>query len=517
MVSQDSHTPRRPQRRYSRTRTLLMASALGLTLLGLPVLADMSGLQAQQIQPAAAPLGQQVEALSRAPISFADIVKKVRPAVVSVKVKVEGPKLARRDVPNFRDLPEGHPFNEFFKRFFGEPDGNPFQGPRRGPRRYGMAQGSGFIVSEDGYMVTNNHVVDKATDIEITLDDGTDYPAELVGTDEKTDLALLKIKANREFPYVAFAEQDIEIGDWVVAVGNPFGLGGTVTAGIVSARGRDIGSGPYDDFIQIDASINRGNSGGPAFNLNGQVVGINTAIFSPSGGSVGIGFAIPANVAKDVIAQLKANGSVTRGWLGVQIQTVTPDIAESLGLKDPEGAIVAEVQKSSPAQKAGLENGDTILAVNGQTVKDAKDLARRIGNLRPDSTAKIKILRGGKEQVVDVPLGKQPGAKVASQQPSDSSGAMVEGLGLELAAASEVPGAGKDGVVVVNVEDGSEAAAKGLQVGDTILEVGGKAVSTPEDVDGGIQEAADAERKAVLLRVQNGDRQRFVALALKKA
>ena len=498
---------------------LLVATALGASLLALPILYQGGSVSAQQIQPAAQPLGAQVEALSRVPMSFADIVKKVRPAVVSVKVKINGPKVATRDgdVPSFPDLPKDHPFNKFFKRFFGEPgipDG--FRGPR-GPRPFSMAQGSGFIISEDGYVVTNNHVIDKADKVELTMDDGATYEADIIGSDEKTDLALLKIKTDREFPYVAFADKDVEIGDWVVAVGNPFGLGGTVTAGIVSARGRDIGSGPYDDFIQIDASINRGNSGGPAFNLEGQVVGVNTAIFSPSGGSVGIGFAIPANVAGDVIDQLKETGSVTRGWLGVQIQSVTPDIADSLGLDKAEGAIVAEVQDGTPAQKAGLKENDTILEVNGRTVSDAKDLARKIGNLKPETVTRLKVLRDGRERVVEVMLGKQPGTQQASIEQESPEATKLGELGLELAAADHVPGAAGKGVVVVGVDDGSEADAKGLRVGDVIMEVGGKKVREPQDVADGIQEAAGKQRNAVLLRVQSGERQRFVALSLKKA
>jgi len=518
-----SDGPARPRRRRS---TLLVATALGASLLALPILYHDGSLSAQQIEPAAQPLGAQIEAPARAaPMSFAGIVKKVRPAVVSVKVKIDRPKIASRDgdnAPNdpnvlpFNNLPEDHPFNEFFKRFFGEPgvpDG--FRGPRR-PRPFGMAQGSGFIISEDGYVVTNNHVVDKADTVELTMDDGATYDAEIIGTDEKTDLALLKIKTGREFPYVAFAETDIEIGDWVVAVGNPFGLGGSVTAGIVSARGRDIGSGPYDDFIQIDASINKGNSGGPAFNLVGEVVGVNTAIFSPSGGSVGIGFAIPANVVRDVIDQLKENGSVTRGWLGVQIQSVTPDIAESLGLDKAEGAIVAEVQGDTPAKKAGLKENDTILQVNGKTVSDAKDLARKIGNLKPDTVTRLKVLRDGQERVIEVMLGKQPSSVQAMTEPDRPDGTKLDDLGLELAAADQVPGAAEKGVVVVGVEDGSEAAAKGLQVGDVILEVAGRPVSEPSDVTAGIEEVTGKQRKAVLLRVQSGERQRFVALSLNK-
>src|SRR5690606_26435082 len=297
----------------------------------------------------------------RAP-SFADIVDKVSPAVVSVRVKADvqttsssGPEMFF-DMPGFENLPDGHPLKRFFREFRQD---RPGARPEHHSRPRPVAQGSGFFISEDGYLVTNNHVVEGGAEFTVVADDGTEFDAKLIGTDPRTDLAVLKVDGDREFTYVSFGDNgNVRVGDWVVAVGNPFGLGGTVTAGIVSARGRDIGAGPYDDFIQIDAAVNRGNSGGPAFNLNGEVVGVNTAIFSPSGGNVGIAFAIPASTAKDVVDRLIEDGVVERGWLGVQIQPVTKDIADSLGLDSEKGALIADAQDDGPAKEAGIRAGD---------------------------------------------------------------------------------------------------------------------------------------------------------------
>ena len=312
--------------------------------------------------------------------SFADVVEKVKPAVVSVRVKAN--MVADRsddgdEAFGMPDVPPGSPMERFFHRFQDGQGGPGFQF-RQGPRRNVEAQGSGFFISADGYVVTNNHVVDHASEVQVTTDDGRTLDAKVVGTDPKTDLAVLKVKEGGSFPYVSFAAKAPRVGDWVVAIGNPFGLGGTVTAGIVSARGRDIGAGPYDDFLQIDAPVNRGNSGGPTFNLNGEVVGINTAIASPSGGSVGIAFAIPSDEAQKVVASLKENGAVARGFIGVQIQPVTKDIAEAMGLNEPKGALVAETVQGGPAEKAGLKRGDTIVAVDRQAIQRAK------GALAPD-------------------------------------------------------------------------------------------------------------------------------------
>jgi len=294
----------------------------------------------------------------------------------------------------------------FFRQFRDGERGD--RGQRREqPRRFGQSMGSGFFVSADGYLVTNNHVVDKGSEVEITMDDGRTLDAKVVGTDPKTDLALLKVEGS-DFPYVRLAGQKARIGDWVVAIGNPFGLGGTVTAGIVSAQHRDIGAGPYDDFIQIDASVNRGNSGGPTFNLAGEVVGVNTAIFSPSGGNVGIAFAIPASTVETVVASLKESGSVTRGFIGVQMQPVTKEIAEAIGLKEPKGALVAEAMKDGPAAKAGVKTGDTIIAVDGQPINEAKDLSRKVANVAPGKSLSLTLWRDGKERNVTLEVASQP-------------------------------------------------------------------------------------------------------------
>jgi serine protease Do len=343
--------------------------------------------------------------------SLADVVEKVKPAVVSVRVKVNtvadrGDDGEDAEAFGMPDLPPGSPMDRFFHRFRDGQGGSGFRF-RQGPRRNAEAQGSGFFISADGYVVTNNHVVDHASEVQVTMDDGRTLDAKVVGTDPKTDLAVLKVKEGGNFPYVPFAAKTPRVGDWVVAIGNPFGLGGTVTAGIVSARGRDIGAGPYDDFLQIDAPVNRGNSGGPTFNLNGEVVGINTAIASPSGGSVGIAFAIPSDEAQKVVASLKDNGAVSRGFIGVQIQPVTKDIAEAMGMTEPKGALVAETVRGGPAEKAGLKRGDTIVAVEGQPIREPKDLSRRIAAFDPGKSVSLTVLRDGKERTVTIEIGRQ--------------------------------------------------------------------------------------------------------------
>ena len=447
------------------------------------------------------------------PASFADIVDRVRPAVVSVKVKLaDADPVDDEDsqgMPGLPDLPRNSPFYRFF-RHFGMPNNNDNNDGERGPRHHlTQAQGSGFFISADGYIVTNDHVVDHATEVTITTSDGKSMPAKVIGADSKTDLALLKAQGS-DFPYVNFASQAPRVGDWVIAVGNPFGLGGTVTAGIVSARGRDIGSGPYDDFLQIDAPVNHGNSGGPTFNAEGEVVGVNTAIFSPSGGSVGIGFAIASDVVKNVVQQLKETGSVTRGWIGVQIQSVTPDLADNLGLKNAAGALVAAAQKDSPAAAAGVKSGDVITAVDGEAVADPHDLARRIAALGPKKTAKLSIIRDGSPMTIDVTLGTMPADKMASAETrgSDSNeGSALAKLGLTLRAAH-----GQDGVVIADVDPDGAAADKGLKEGDVILEVAGKPVNRPSEVAEAINAAKSDGKKSVLLRVKSGDGERYLTL-----
>jgi serine protease Do len=358
-------------------------------------------------------------------------------------------------------------------------------------------------------------VVDHAKSVQVTTDDGAVYTAKVVGTDQKTDLALIKVDGKSDFPFVKFADKAPAVGDWVVAVGNPFGLGGTVTAGIVSARGRDIGAGPYDDYVQIDAPINKGNSGGPAFDVEGNVIGVNTAIYSPSGGSVGIGFDIPADTVKTVVAQLKSSGHVTRGWLGVQIQPVTANIADSLGLKKAEGALVAEPQDGSPAAKAGILSGDVITAVNGTPVKDARELARTIGTIAPNATVKLDLIRGGQAKTISLTLGEMPDEQQAKADTGNSEPTSgVPHLGLSVAPASEVSGAGAQGVVVTAVDPDGPAAEQGFQTGTVILDVGGKAVANVGDVRKALVDAKAQGKHQVLMRVKQGDAMRFVALPL---
>ena len=449
------------------------------------------------------------------PVGFADIVEKVKPAVISVRVKMDGgPKMM--DFKGELPFPKGSPMDRFFRQFGTPDDGNPGSS---GGRNVITGQGSGFFISADGYAVTNNHVVDKAENVQVTTDDGKIHSAKVIGTDPRSDLALIKVDGSGDFPFVKLADGNPRIGDWVLAVGNPFGLGGTVTAGIVSARGRDIGAGPYDDFIQIDAPVNKGNSGGPTFDVDGNVIGVNTAIFSPSGGSVGIAFAIPADTVRKVVAQLKEKGTVTRGWIGVQIQSVTPEIADSLGLKNSEGALVAEPQADGPAVKAGIEAGDVITAVNGATVKDARELARQIGGMAPGVSVKLTILRKGGEKSLSLTLGQLPNERQANAETGtrDSSGTEVPRLGLTLAPAGEVAGSGSEGVVVTEVDPSGVAADHGFKTGDVILDVGGKKVGNPGDVRDAIADAQKDGKRSVLLRVKSGDGTKFVALRLGRA
>jgi serine protease Do len=351
--------------------------------------------------------------------------------------------------------------------------------------------------------------------VDVTTDDGKTYTAKVIGTDDRTDIALIKVEGRSDFPFVHLADKPPRIGDWVLAVGNPFGLGGTVTAGIVSARGRDIGAGPYDDFIQIDAAVNKGNSGGPTFDLDGNVIGVNTAIFSPSGGSVGIAFDIPAETVKAVVTQLKDHGAVTRGWIGVQIQPVTNEIADSLGMRNARGALVAEPQSGSPAQKAGIKAGDVIVSVNGESVTDARNLARRISALAPGTAVKLGIVRGGREDTLTLTLGELPKdrqARTDTEERISPRGVEVPKLGLSLAPARN----GGDGVVVTQV-DPNGAASDQFQAGDVILDVNGKAVSSPADVRKAVSDAQSDGKRSVLMRVKSNQGTRFVAVAIGNA
>ena len=472
--------------------------------------------------PAHAQVNNEVKKVQQ-PVGFADIVERVKPSVISVKVNIRE-KVAKDDSNNNDDSPfqPGSPMERFFRRF-GGPDGLP-PGLRGGPRGGGVVtgQGSGFFISADGFAVTNNHVVDGADKVEVTTDDGKTYSAKVIGTDPRTDLALIKVEGGSNFQFAKLSDTKPRIGDWVLAVGNPFGLGGTVTAGIVSASGRDIGNGPYDDFIQIDAPVNKGNSGGPAFNTDGEVMGVNTAIYSPSGGSVGIAFSIPASTVKTVVAQLKDKGSVSRGWIGVQIQPVTSDIADSLGMKKAEGALVAEPQANGPAAKAGIESGDVITSVNGEAVKDARELARTIGGMAPGATVKLNVLHKGQDKVVNLTLGQLPNTVEAKADidsdsgKSASKGTDVPKLGMTVAPANSVAGAGKDGVVVTEVDPKSAAAERGFKEGDVILEVGGKSVNTAGDVRDAINTARTDNKNSVLMRVKSGGQSRFVAVPIAK-
>jgi serine protease Do len=511
--------------------TMLNKQPKSLTARRLVLLASVAGVGAAVLlagpggyrPPAWTSAASAADTTMQHPVGFADIVSKVKPAVISVRVKMAAsaePAFMRQDgdedaIPRV----PGSPLDKFFQQF-GDQFGRQGHGQDGAPQSHQtvVGEGSGFFITADGYAVTNNHVVDHAKSVQVTTDDGTIYTAKVVGTDQKTDLALIKVDGKNDFPFVKFAAKSPQVGDWVVAVGNPFGLGGTVTAGIVSARGRDIGAGPYDDYVQIDAPINKGNSGGPAFDVDGNVIGVNTAIYSPSGGSVGIGFDIPADTVKTVVAQLKSSGHVTRGWLGVQIQPVTASIAESLGMKKAEGAIVAEPQSGSPAAKAGILSGDVITAVNGTPVKDARELARTIGALAPNATVTLDLIRNGEPKTISLTLAEMPNQREAS---ADTGGAAptrgVPHLGLSVAPASEVSGAGQQGVVVTAVDPDGPAAEQGFQAGTVILDVGGKAVANAGDVRQALLDAKAQGKHQVLMRVKVGDGTRFVALPLGNA
>jgi len=440
---------------------------------------------------------------------YADLVARVQPAVVNVSVdKTE--KVAQGSQTPFNDNPE---MRRFFERFFGQP--MPQQQQPREFREHG--EGSGFIINKDGYIITNAHVAGDASKIEVVFQDGKTLPAKLVGIDEKTDLAVIKIDAGRPLPYVEWGDSGkVRVGDKILAVGNPFGLGGTVTSGIVSATGRELGAGPYDDFLQVDAAINRGNSGGPTFNLDGQVVGVNSIIYSPSGGNVGIGFAIASNLARQITTNLIEHGSVTRGWLGVGIQQVTPDLAQSMSLSEPQGAIVTSVEPNSPAAHAGLQTGDVIVSFNGAKIEKVRELTRAVADVDPGRTAPLEIKRNGKDETVSVDVGKMPSQKqVAANQPEQAD---QPRLGLSLATLT--PDAKRQlslpletkGVLVEGVQPGSPAEDKGIQAGDVILRVGNEQVNSADQVIKLVRTARERGDKSVLLLVQREGAQLFAAI-----
>jgi serine protease Do len=509
MTQHENSAPTKFQRVAAR-RIALLASVAGI---GVAVLLAGPGGNPASGVPAWTSPARAAEGTLQAP-GFADLVAKVKPAVISVRVTTETAALTSPNRSRDNSFPgqPGSPLDKFLRQFGFQDMPNDLP---RGLQR--TAEGSGFFISADGYAVTNNHVIANAKTVQVTMDDGRTLPAKVVGADERTDLALIKVDG-RDFPYVKFADREPRIGDWVIAVGNPFGLGGTVTAGIVSARGRDIGSGVYDDFIQIDAPVNKGNSGGPSFDVDGNVIGVNTAIFSPSGGSVGIGFDIPAETAKMVVAQLREHGQVTRGWMGVRIQTVTTDIADSLGMKKAEGAIVDEPQAGSPAAKAGIVAGDVITAVDGNEIKDSRALARKIASIPPGSSVKLVIMHNGSEKTVSLTLGQLPNERQA--QAGGAERGMSESgtprLGLTLAPASET-GAGDRGVAITAVDPNGPAAEHGVQTGDVILDVAGTAVSSPADVRKELAGLRKAGKHTVLMRMKSGDMTKFVALPLGNA
>jgi serine protease Do len=467
-----------------------------------------------------------------APDSFADLAARLLPSVVNISttqtIKSDrgGREHSGPEIPQF---PPGSPFEEFFRDFFEH--GLPKNGRPEAQPRKGTSLGSGFIIDPSGYIVTNNHVIADADEITVILHDDTNLKADVVGRDTKTDIALLKVKTDKPLTAATWGDSDVaRVGDWVLAIGNPFGLGGSVTAGILSARQRDINSGPYDDFLQTDASINRGNSGGPMFNMDGEVIGINTAIYSPSGGSIGIGFAIPSSLAKAVVAELQnePDHNVHRGWLGVRIQAVTDEIAESLGLDKARGALVASVTDNGPAQLAGIQAGDVVLSFDGREVSDMRRLPRLVAETPVGKTVPVTLWRKHKENTVEVTVGRleETEQQQASTQPegprkgAKTESGVVKTLGLTLSGITpdlkEKFSLADDskGVVVVDVAKDSPAAAKGVRPGDLIMEVAQEEVKSPGEVSSKIDEAKKSGRKSILLLVERQGDLRFIALRL---
>ena len=504
----------RPRRGASAVRGAFLALAVTLAAPMLPATANVA--QARS-----------------APESFADLAAKLLPAVVNISTSQTVAARGDRGSPDMPQFPPGSPFERFFRDFMerNRPPGPPpgaapgQRGDRNPPARRSQSLGSGFIIDPSGIVVTNNHVIDGADEITITMHDGMMLKATLIGKDERTDLAVLKVIADRPLPAVPFGDSDAaRVGDWVLAIGNPFGLGGTVTAGIVSARGRDIQQGPYDNFIQTDAAINKGNSGGPLFNMNGEVIGINTAIYSPTGGSVGVGFAIPASLAKNVVVQLRDFGRARRGWLGVRIQQVTPDIAESIGLKEPTGAMIAGVTDGGPADSAKIRNGDVVLRFNGQDVKDMRSLPRIVADTEIGKQVPVVLWRDGKEVTLEAKVGELPDdqrvASAAPDKPAPVQPVELSGLGLRLSPITpearerfQLSGDQK-GVLITGVLQGTPAADKGLKPGDVIVEVQQEEVTTPNDVQERVEKVRKANRRSVLMLVQTSDGLQWVPLSL---
>ena len=453
------------------------------------------------------------------PDSFADLAQKLSPAVVNISSSQLISKNPRQGLPK---APPGSPFEDFFKEFLEK-------NRKDGGRRQATSLGSGFIIDKSGFVVTNNHVIAEADEIKVKLHDDSIYVAKLIGRDPKTDLALLKIEPKKDLPFVSWGNsKSARVGDWVLAIGNPFGLGGTVTAGIISARQRDIRQGPYDSFLQTDASINRGNSGGPMFNMRGKVIGVNTAIFSPTGGSVGVGFSIPSSIAKSVVAQLKEFGRTKRGWLGVRIQEVTSEIADSLGLEKTTGALVAEVSVGGPAEKSNILAGDVILRFDGKTVQQMRDLPRIVAETRIGKPVKVDVWRKGKRQIINVLVGELEEEKpvLSATSPAESSGkpknSEIESIGL---AVTEITKSMREqynvpddirGVLVTGVVAGSGSAEKGLKPGDIIVEVNQEEVSLPGQITAKINQAIKNGRNSILLLVNRNGTLRFHAVRIDK-
>lgn len=503
------------KRRVTGKQTLFATTAVAAAVIA----ALHLSMPSQNANAAIAPVDQNIPSASVqiAPPSFSNLIEAVQPAVVSIASSHTMSQRARRQMPEL-ELPEGSPFKKFFEDHFKG------QSPEGMPNSEMQAMGSGFIVDPDGYVVTNNHVIEGAGEITVILHDGTRHSAKVKGRDPKTDLALLKIETEKELPYVRFGDSEkSKVGDWVVAVGNPFGLGGSVSAGIISARGRDIQSGPYDDYLQIDAPINRGNSGGPLFDATGKVVGINTAIFSPSGGSVGIGFAIPATLAEPVIAELKRDGRVARGWLGVHIQSIDETLAESMNLDKEEGALVSSVEPDSPADRSGLKVGDIILNFDGEEVEDARALPRMVADTDDGDKVNVTVWRDGKKKSLDVTLGSLPSEETLAMGAAQDADDGTPKLGVTLSTLSKEAkehyklSDDEVGVLIVDVANNSPAAKHGLKRGDIISRIGQTKVTKPDEVVSEVKRAAKEERKMVLLLIKRDGVSRFVAVPLEKA